>query len=127
MPNLKNNKNKLRSQVQIISACIVVVVRSVSTNIFLMSIFFFHFLTVSQQVCGLLTGKKKKDVLSKCFLLFCIQQEHRFGSIFCFVFFLFLKRALMIRRSINGDISLCSYSKSEWSQKIPPRVSSDKG
>jgi len=33
----------------------------------------------------------------------------------------------MIRRSINGDISLCSFSKSGWSQKIPPRISSDKG
>lgn len=80
----------------------------------------FIFLIVSQQVCGLLTGGKK-DKLSKCFL-FCIQQEHRFLFFFCFMctfsffffifflsfFFFFLKRALMIRRSINGDISLCS-------------------
>lgn len=72
--------------------------------------FLFFFFIVSQQVCGLLTGGKK-DMLSKCFL-FCIQQEHRFlfFSFMClFSFFLFfLKRTLMIRRSINGDISLCS-------------------
>lgn len=122
MPNLKNNRSKLRSQLQIISACIMVVVLSVSTNIFHMSIFSFIFDSSSTSLWFI--NREKKDMLSKCFLLFCIQQEHRFLFFrLCF----FLKRAFMIRRSINGDISLCSYSKSGWSQKIPPRISSDRG
>lgn len=127
MPNLKNNKNKLISQLQIISACIVVVVLSVSTNIFLMSIFFFHFFDSFSTSLWFINRKKKKTCYQNVSCCFAFSRNTGLFLFFCFVFFLFLKRALMIRRSINGDISLCSYSKSEWSQKIPPRVSSDKG
>lgn len=140
MPNLKNNKSKLRSQLQIISACIMVVFLSVSTNIFHYEHFFFYlfiFLIVSQQVCGLLTGGKK-DKLSKCFL-FCIQQEHRFLFFFCFMctfsffffhffslFFFFLsKKSSHDKKKHQWGHFIVLYSKSGWSQKLPLCVSSN--
>lgn len=129
MPNLKNNKSKLRSQLQIISACIMVVFLSVSTNLFHYEhfSFFFFFFIVSQQVCGLLTGGKK-DMLSKCFL-FCIQQEHRFLFFFFYVYFFFFsffsKKNSHDKKKHQWGHFIVLYSKSGWSQKLPLCVSSN--
>lgn len=60
----------------------MVVVLSVSTNIFHMSIYSFIFDSSSTSLWFI--NREKKDTLSKCFLLFCIQQEHIFSFVFFF-------------------------------------------
>lgn len=72
----------------------MVVVLSVSTNIFHMSIFFFHFLIVSQQVCGLLTGKEKKTRYQNVSRSFAFSRNTGLFLFFVlYFFFLFSKKS----------------------------------